>query len=455
MEKKLVVIGGTAAGLSAASKAKRINSNIDITVYEKSGYVSYGACGLPYFVGDVIKSPDDLISLTVDDLNNKKNIRTYTHHEVTEIDREKKEVTVLDMKRGVFHKQTYDYLVMATGANPIIPSIPGISSAGVHYLRTVEDGISIKERVKSGLKRAIIIGGGFIGLEVAEELRLSGIEVEIFEAMPRLLPSLNREYADEIKDVLKRNGIKVHLNSMISEVLVENGRASGVMTVDGNSYDGDLVLVSIGVLPNSDLARDCGLELGLKNGIVVDDAMQTSDPSIWACGDCVQMKNLLTGNPTYIPLGTTANKQGRITGGNIAGEPGIFKGVLGSQVTKVFDLYIASTGLSLDQAKAEGFDAFASSITKGDRASYYPGSTENKLTLIFDRDSGRLLGAQGIGGISISGRMNVLVAAISMGMTVMELNELDLVYSPSVAPVYDPILIAASQTLKLVSKEAQ
>ena len=203
-------------------------------------------------------------------------------------------------------------------------------------------------------------------------------------------------------------------------------------------------------MPNSELAKKVGLELGIKGGIAVNDEMQTSDPSIYACGDCVQMKNRITGEAAYVPMGTTANKQGRIAGGNVAGGHETFKGVLGSMVTKVFDLYIAATGLTLSQAKAAGYDAVSSVITKGDRASYYPGSRDNKLCLILDKKTGRLLGAQGIGSESVAGRMNVFVVAITCGMTVEEINELDLVYSPSVAPVYDPILIAASQAMKKV-----
>jgi len=210
--------------------------------------------------------------------------------------------------------------------------------------------------------------------------------------------------------------------------------------------------MSIGVMPNTQLARNAGLELGLKGAIVVDDEMRTSDPSIWACGDCVQMKNRITGQPCYVPLGTTANKQGRIAGGNLAGAHDTFKGVLGSMVTKVFDLYIAATGLSLEQAKAAGFDAVSSIVTKGDRASYYLGSRDNRICLVLDSKSGRLLGAQALGSESVAGRVNVFAAAITCGMKVAEINELDLVYAPPVAPVYDPILIAASQAMKKVEK---
>lgn len=453
MSEQLIVIGGTAAGLSAASKAKRLRPDLDVTVFEKGGYVSYGACGLPYFVGDMIKEADDLITLTADQLRDKRGIPTFIRHEVTRINRQNKTVEVMNLDDKTVFEQPYDYLVIATGATPIVPPLPGVNSDGVHCLRSVDDGILLKKRIKSGVKHAVIVGGGFIGLEVAEELTLSGVKVEVIEAMPRLLPFLPEEYSGEVLKTLTENGVMVRLGTTVSEILEKDGAVSGIKTSDGQTIPTHLVLMSVGVSPNSKLAKDCGLALGLKNGIVVDDALQTSDPHIWAGGDCVQMFHQLTGKPCYIPLGTTANKQGRIAGGNIAGERDSFPGVLGSQVTKVFDLYIASTGLSAAEACGAGFDAVATGIVKGDRASYYPGGSNNRLTLVFDRKGGRLLGAQGIGGATVAGRMNVLVAAITTGMTVEELNKLDLVYSPSVAPVYDPILIAASQALKSLYKE--
>ena len=453
MSEKLIVIGGTAAGLSAASKAKRLRPDMEIEVFEKSGYISYGACGLPYFVGGIIEKPEDLVSLTVDQVTQKRGIPTYIHHEVTRNNRKEKTVTVknLDSKEESIHM--YDKLVIATGARPIKPSISGIEAEGIYYLRTVEDGIRLKQVVKTeGKKRAIIVGGGFIGLEVAEEMALSGIEVHVFEQLERLLPFLNEVFSQTVRDALAEHGVTVHLGEKIEEILTENGNACGVKTAGGQSVPADFILMSIGVVPNTELALDAGLQLGIKGAIAVNDEMQTSDPFIWACGDCVQMKNRITGKPVYIPLGTTANKQGRIAGENVAGGHETFKGVVGSMVTKVFNLYIAATGLSLRQAEEAGYDAVSSVITKGDRASYYPGSQDNHICLIFEKKSGRLLGAQGIGSESVAGRMNVFVTAITCGMTVSEINDLDLVYAPPVAPVYDPILIAASRAMKKVGR---
>ena len=451
MAEKVIIIGGTAAGLSAASKAKRVDPSLDITVFEKSGYISYGACGLPYFVGDMIKEPNDLVSLSVDQMTHKRGVPTFIHHEVIRIDRGAQTVTVRNLDNGEVFERPYDKLVIATGARPIVPHIPGADAKGVYTLRTVEDGIHLKSVVQSGArKKAAIIGGGFIGIEVAEELTNSGVEVHLFEMMPRLLPFLTESFSEAVLDTLTQHGVHVHLNAGAQALMTAEGSVCGVRATDGSETPVDYALLSIGVVPASDLARDAGLELGLKGAIVVDDEMRTSDPRIWACGDCVQMKNRITGGAAYVPLGTTANKQGRIAGGNLAGEHETFKGVLGSMVTKAFDLYISATGLSLDQAKAAGYDAVSSILTKGDRASYYPGSRDNTICLILDKKTGRLLGAQAIGSESVAGRINVFSTAITCGMTVSEINELDLVYAPPVAPVYDPILIAASQAMKKV-----
>jgi len=451
MSEKVVIIGGTAAGLSAASKAKRVDPSLEITVFEKTGYISYGACGLPYFVGDMIKEPMDLVSLTVDQMTQKRGVPTFIHHEVTGIDREAKNVTVRNMDTGDVSVYPYDKLVIATGARPIKPNIPGVDADGVYYLRTVEDGIRLKSVVQGTAgQKAAIVGGGFIGIEVAEELAQSGVEVHVYEMMPRLMPFLDESFSAEVLATLQKNGVHVHLGAGVQAIAEANGKVCGITSSDGETTQVDYVLMCIGVLPAGELARDCGLEVGLKGAIVVDDEMRTGDPCIWACGDCVQMKNRITGEATYVPLGTTANKQGRIAGGNLAGEHETFKGVLGSMVTKAFDLYIAATGLSVDQARKAGYDVASSVVTKGDRASYYPGSRDNKICLVLEKKTGKLLGAQAIGSETVAGRINVFATAITCGMTVSEINELDLVYSPSVAPVYDPILIAASQAIKKV-----
>ena len=448
MAEKLIVIGGTAAGLSAASKAKRMKRDLEITVFEKSGYISYGACGLPYYVGGMIGKADDLVSLSVEEMREKRGIPVYPHHEVTSIDRKAKKVTVKDLERGEVRSWPYDKLVIATGAFPIKPSLEGIESEGVYYLRTVEDGIKLKRALKPG-GRIAVIGGGFIGLETAEQLAQAGLEVTVCEVLDRLLPFLPEPFSRQVADQLALHGVQLKLGAKVSSILSEQGKVTGI-ALAGETLSCDAIVVSIGVRPQSKLAEACGLQLGLKGSIVVDAMMQTSDPSIWACGDCAQMKHILTGKPCYIPLGTTANKMGKVAGTNIGGGKEVFPGVLGSMVTKVFDLSIAATGLSLASALAEGYAAKECAITKNDRASYYPGAEPNQINLVVDTKSGRLLGSQAIGSMSVGGRINTLCACITAGMTVRQVSELDLVYAPPFAPVYDPILIAASQAEKLV-----
>ena len=272
------------------------------------------------------------------------------------------------------------------------------------------------------------------------------------EAQPRLLPAFPEKYAGMAAGELARQGVALHTSAKAAAILRdEKKQVIGLRLADGRQLPAELVVVAAGVRPNTLLARDCGLALGSTGGILVDERQQTTDPAIWACGDCVEMRHLLTQKPCWFPLGTTANKQGRVAGENAAGGQARFPGVLGSQVTKVFDLYLAATGLGLEQALSQGFEAQAVSITKSDRASYYPGGGENHLTLVFRRKDGRLLGAQGAGSATVPGRIDLLAAAITWGASVSQLGELDLVYSPPVAPVYDPILIAASQAAKQVS----
>lgn len=454
MAEKVVIIGGTAAGLSAASKAKRVNPHLDIKVFEKSGYISYGACGLPYFVGGIIDEPERLISLTVEQMREKRGIPTYIHHEVIKINRKEKNVLVKNLDDGSISEHSYDKLVIATGAKPVKPAIDGIDSKGVHYLRTVEDGIRLKHTVLETKEdsKAVIAGGGFIGLETAEEIAGTGTKVTLIESSRRLLPFLEESFSQQILSTLKENGVHVLLGETLERIESADGYAAAAVTDKGTRLETDLILISAGVEPNTNIAKEAGIELGIREAIRVTDYMETSDPSIWACGDCAEAKNIITGKPVYIPLGTTANKQGKIAGDNLAGNREPFAGVLGSVVTKVFDQYIACTGLTGEQAEEEGYEVESVSITKADKASYYPGAGENRIRLLFDQSTGKLLGAQAIGSESVAGRINVLAAAITAGMTVEEVNQLDLVYAPPVAPVYDPILIAASQAVKKVKK---
>jgi NADPH-dependent 2,4-dienoyl-CoA reductase/sulfur reductase-like enzyme len=452
MGKRLLVIGATAAGLSAASKAKRSLPDLDVLVFEKTGYVSYGSCGFPYFIGGLIRKAEDLVSLTVEELRDKRGIGVLVRHEVTKIDRDRKQLEVRNLDNGESFTRGYDYLVIATGAAALLPDIPGLGAENVFTLRSMEDAIRIRGALEAGAKNAVLLGAGPIGLELAEQLCLAGVQTTLVELQSRLLPFLPEEYARRVQDILEENKVSLRLEASAHEILAREGKVRALRLRGGEDIPADLVVLAAGIAPNTALAEDCGLSLGLKKAIVVDAAMRTSDPSIWACGDCVQTTNLITGKPVYAPLGTNANKQGRAAGSSIAGERACFPGVLSSQVFKFFDLYAALTGLSPEAALASGFEAAETSIVKEDKGSYYPGGIETRLNLVFERSGGRLLGARGIGGVSIAGRVNVLAAAITAGMTVEQLNNLDLVYTPSVAPVYDPILIAAGSALKYTQK---
>ncbi|MDT4762846.1 FAD-dependent oxidoreductase [Sphaerochaeta sp. PS] len=447
--RSLLVIGGTAAGLSAASKAKRLDPSLQVTVFEKTGYISYGACGLPYFVGGLIEDPEDLVSVSAQVMREKRGIEVKTLTEVLSIDRMNKSIVARDLATGLETAYGYTFLVIATGASPIIPPIEGLRAEGVCVLRNVEDGIHMRALARQS-RRACIIGGGFIGLELAEELTQVGLKVTLVEALDRLLPFLPESFSEKVRQHLEMHGVDVFLGSTVKRLEQKDGKVSAVVDSTMRSIPTEMVVLSVGVRPASSLAQEAGLALGFRGGIVVDGQQRTGDSAIWACGDCVQMYHLVTGKPTYVPLGTTANKMGRVAGSDIGGERARFPGVLGSQVTKVFDLYIAATGLSFEEAVRNGYDVQHSSITKADKASYYPGGKQNHINLVFEKTSGRLLGAQAVGSESVAGRINVLAACITAGFTLEQVNDLDLVYAPPVAPVYDPILIAASQAMKVV-----
>lgn len=443
---RLVVIGGTAAGLSAASRVRKYLPDAEITVIERSGYVSYGACGLPYYVSGLIEEPDDLVSLTPDALATKRDIQVLTHHEAVAINREEKTVSVTDLDGGEGLLLKYDALVIATGANALVPRALSVKANNVFTLRNVENGIAIRESL-AGAKKAVIIGGGYIGLEMAEAFTSCGVHVDIFEAAEQLLPDLYPKFADSVLHTLNQHGVSLHLAATVEEILLQGDRAVGVKACN-TEYSADIILICVGVSPNASLAKAAGLMTEPNGAITVDQHQRTSDSAIWACGDCACTTNRITGQRCYAPLGTNANKQGRVAGACISGKDASFPGVLPSQITKVFDLYVASTGLSYKQAEQAGFHAAYTAIRKSDRASYYPGGKDSEICMVFDRESGQILGAQGIGGESIAGRINVLATAITCKMQVQEIAQLDLVYAPPVAPVYDPILIAGECAVK-------
>lgn len=442
--------------MSAASRARRLDPHLEIQVFERSGFVSYGACGLPYFIGGVIDDPDQLVVYTPEFFREKRGIAVHVRHEVTAIYPDERYVVVRDLATGHERHVKFDTLILATGARPVVPPIPGIDLEGVHFLRLVEDGIAIRERARAlvaqGRRQAVIIGGGYVGLEMAEALVALGMDVAIVEQGPQVMANLDPEMAELVHDELHRNGVALYLGEAARAVLGEDGRVRALET-DVRTLPADLVLVAVGVRPNSELAEAAGIKLGAGRAIQVDEFMRTSHPAVYAAGDCADTIHRVTGQRVYIPLGTTANKQGRVAGENAAGGTARFPGVLGTAIVKVFDLGVARTGLTAFEAQAAGFRPETTTIRHSTRPKYYPGGGPLHIRLVHE-PGGRLLGAQMVGPVDSVLRIDTLVAAVHSAMTVEQLYELDLAYAPPFAPVWDPVLIAARQAVQAVQGAA-
>jgi len=448
MGERLVVIGGVAAGMSAASRARRLNPKIEIMVFEKSGFVSYGSCGLPYFVSDVIKAPENLVVYDAKFFKEKRNIDVYLHHEVLKIFPAKRSVLVKDLEKDKEFEVGYDKLVIATGARAVKPNIKGIDLNGIFTIRFLEDGIAIKNFIRENSpKKALIIGAGYIGMEMAEALVSLGIDVTIVEVMPNILGSMDDEINEVVEAELQKNGVKLLKSTSVVE-FVGDGFVRKAILNNGSSLDVDLVIVGAGIKPNSEIARDAGIEIGRSGAIAVNQRMETNIPGVFAAGDCAEAFHLVLGRPVYIPLGTTANKQGKVAGENAVGGNAIFKGIVGTAVFKVFELEVARTGISEKQAKEEGIDYVSTVIEHGSRAHYYPGGSKIRVKLIAERRTGRLLGAEMVGRDGVAKRIDVFATALHARMSIDEIAGLDLSYAPPFAPVWDPILIAANDIEK-------
>ena len=438
---KLVVIGGVAAGMSAASKAKRIIKDLDVKVFERSHYVSYGACGLPYFVQGVVPKAEDLVARTPEQFR-KQGVEPFLRHEVVEIDHENRFVWVEDLENHKRFKAPYDRLVIATGASAVRPPLPGVDLPGVHVVKLVEDGIAIRKSLKQGAKRAVIVGGGYIGLEMSEALRARGLDVTVVELMDRLVPRMDPMLSGEAMETLQRHGVKVMTGTRVQGIEGDD-RVRRVVTDAGN-IDCDIVIMAIGVRPNTKLAQSIGAKVGPTGAIEVDDAMQTSVQDVYAAGDNTQSINLLTGRPVYLPLGDIANKHGRTAGVALTGRPAAFKGVVATAMAKVFDRALATTGLTEAEAQAAGFDVGTVSIKSANQAHYIPGKAPFKVKLCWNRADGRLLGAQIAGTGNDALRIDAIAALLHMKGTIQDLRGLDLAYAPPFSPVWDPILVAAN-----------
>ncbi len=473
-KEKLVVIGGVAAGMSAASSAKRVNPDIEAIVVEKDFFISYGACSLPYYVSDDIKEINDLVSLSPETAKNERDIAVLTRHEALGIDAKKKEVLVSDVATGAKRSLPYDKLVIATGGLPVKPPLPGIELENVFTIRTLHDGIEIKKFIdgwnyfypcigspeclyvnrfgkdKRPMK-AVIVGGGYIGMEMCESFRKRGLEVSVIEKADRVLGTMDAEIAAIVEEKIASEGVKLHKETSVQGFVGVGGKVTAVLT-DKGEFDADIVLLAIGSRPNAGLAADAGIRLGAGGAIGVDEFLRTSMPDVYAAGDCAEATHLVTGKKIYIPLGTTANKQGRIAGENAAGMNKPFEGVAGTAVTKIFDLEVARTGLSVIDAEREGLTYFTSAIKGRSRSSSYPAGKAITVSYVVEKTTGRLLGTQMVGQEGVAHRIDTLAACLYGRMTISDVARLDLGYAPPFATVWDPILVAANVALKKMNR---
>lgn len=442
---RLLVIGGCAAGMSAASKAKRMKKNLQVIVLEKTPHVSYSACGIPYFVADLVREPRELIAITPEEFRERRGIEVLTRHEAVDIQPVKKTVTAINLDSGKEALFDYDKLVIAVGGAPKKPNLPGMDAKNVFTLQTLQDGIYIRKYIDDNRpKKVAIIGGGYIAMEMAEAFHQRSLEVAVIQKRDQILTGFEPDIAGNVANELTKNEVKILTAAEAKALEVEDGLAKNVMLADGQSLPVDLVLVSIGLAPNTKLAEMAGVRVGNTGAIAVDWKMQTNVPSIYAAGDCVEVKHLVSGKPDYIPLGPTANKQGRVTGENIGGGTATFKGVVGTTVFKTFALEVAQTGLNVRQSKQSGFEPDSITITENSKAGYYPGVRPITVTVIWDKRSRRLLGAQMVGEEGVSKRIDIFAAALTSKMTLDEMAYLDVSYAPPFAPVWDPVLVAVN-----------
>ncbi len=444
---KLVIIGAVAAGTSAAAKAKRTNPSAEITLINDQEDISYASCGIPYVISGKVRSFDSLIARRKEKFE-EAGIKVLTNTRAEKIDPNKKKVKVVDLKTKKEFFLEYDSLIIATGARAKKLKVKGSELEGIFTLRTLRDGIKIKEYLENCSKVAVI-GAGFIGLEMADAFRSLGLDVLVVEATDQILPNfLDKDFAEVVRKEMEEDGIKVLLNSKVDRFLGKE-KVEGLV-VNGDRIKADMVLVSIGVEPNSEIAKECGIELGVKNAIRVNERMETNVKGIYACGDCATTKNLITKEEIYFPLGTVANRQGRVAGVNAVGGDASYEGVVKSSVTMIKNTVIGRVGLTFEEALKKGFDAVEKTITTYTKARYYPSSKEIKIKLIADRKTKLVLGAQIIGYEGVKERIDAIAIAIQKKANVEDLAKADTCYMPAVAQVHDAINIVANELLKKI-----
>lgn len=439
---KVVIVGGVAGGATAAARLRRLDEQAEIVVFERSGFISYANCGLPYYIGDVIKDPQDLTLQTPESFFSRFRVDMKVRHEVTALHPEKHTVSVKNLKTGEEFEESYDKLILSPGAKPTQPPVPGTDLEKLFTLRTVEDTLRIKRYInRNHPKSAILAGGGFIGLEVAENLRELGMDVTIVQRPKQLMKPFDSDMAAFIHNEMRKHGVKLALGHTV-EGFEETEDGVQVLLKDEAPLRADMVVLAIGVTPDTRLAKEAGLELGVKGSILVNDKMETSAPDIYAVGDAVQVKHFVTGQETLISLAGPANKQGRIAANNICGMDSHYPGSQGSSIVKVFDMTAAATGINETTAKSAGLDVDKVILSPMSHAGYYPGGKVMTMKVVFEKETYRLLGAQIVGYEGVDKRIDVLSTAIHTGMKATELAELDLAYAPPYSSAKDPVNLA-------------
>ncbi len=440
MPKKVIIIGGVAGGASTAARLRRLSEEDEIILLERGDYISYANCGLPYYIGGAIDERDKLFVMTPEKFKAWLNIDVRTKNEALTIDREKKEVEVKNHLTGGKYRESYDYLVLSPGAEPLRPPLPGIENDGIFSLRTVNDTDRILSFMQSrSPRRAVVVGAGSIGLEMAENLHHRGLEVTVVELAPQVLPQIDADMAALVQQYLRAIGLQIRLGIGVKEFHSAEGSPLTVELADGEKLAADLVILSIGVKPEVKLAVEAGLKV--ERGILVNDQMQTDDPAIYALGDAVEVKNLVTGKSAVIPLAGPANKQGRIVANNIGGRKDSYKGTQGTSVLKIFGMTAATTGVNERILKDAGIDFHNVIIHPNSHAGYYPGATPLSLKLLFSPE-GKILGAQAVGCSGVEKRIDVLATALRSQLSVFDLQELELAYAPPFSSAKDPVNMA-------------
>jgi len=439
---KVVIVGGVAGGATAAARIRRLDEQAEIIVFERSGFISYANCGLPYYIGDIITDQEDLTLQTPQSFYSRFQVKMKVHHEVVAIHPEKKTVSVKNLETGEEFEESYDKLILSPGAKPTQPEIPGTGIDKIFTLRTVEDTLRIKEYInKNQPKSAVLAGGGFISLELAENLRELGLEVTIVQRPKQLMNPFDSDMAAFIHNEMRRHGIKLALGHTVEGFEEKDGGIT-VLLKGEEPIHADMAVLAIGVTPDTHLAKEAGLELGIKGSIVVNSRMETSVSDIYAVGDAVQVKHYVTGQDALISLAGPANKQGRIVADNICGGNSHYKGSQGSSIIKVFDMTAAATGINETNAKKAGLNVDKVILSPMSHAGYYPGGKVMTMKVIFEKETYRLLGAQIVGYEGVDKRIDVLATAIHAGMNAVELKELDLAYAPPYSSAKDPVNIA-------------